>query len=775
MRLITFLIGFLFFSIEAKASLDSDIEVLFNQFKANYKQQPNSNICAAVAFVGSLNQQLLSSKIEKEVQNYRKMISAIVGRGAGVGGLKRPSSVDDKSYMATSNEEEVLHQAIISIESVRADEEPLDFKKDYFGEPGMAESFEVDALVQHARRVEKTVLEALSLKEFMNYPFDRKLESNNNLRMGRHEAIRDINFFKTPIPAIHRQRITDRTAKHFDGFLAAINENRITDELLNWDPTYKALPLVYLAVHGSDTVSVKEEILKNLKGERDANFSPYWLDIATNHIIEDPLLGCFSKPHLPSPNLPSSSSDLFRGSGDSRNKCENDNPGKVDSERNRLKKELIRRGLDSGVELSEEERKEVLKLLPELEFDEEFYRQLIYYKVINTQQIIHSDDLDQINFVLHKSIKYKNWSDVLKVLSLVNRGIEEKDLIPLKEKALKELLSSIQENGINIRTILDTLQRGVSFSQTDGLVKFYCDGLWKTYEKVLGLYPDNAMTIRKLMRGVLFGAWYDTFEYKKVANEIVQDLLGKNYLDEKMIQELSRQSWLDGKLGVQLSEKLPPVVPQVEESIETIWERKKKELRHEKYQAELIAAAKNEELIGRRKFLISLIDQEIPANQESIAGQSAPLLNDYIQIIKKADPDHSFKLDAVKLLVERISAYGDEAMKKLTQVLSIGAIQEIINTYPDTDLARFSLMGLLDKASEDPKKYASIIKDFIEEKKSLTPEFLYRVCVFCKKTNDETILKIAEEVFKEKLKGPEAKNYILYIGHMEKIIGHSFE
>ncbi len=496
MRLFILLLSLnVLFSLQAKsAGLEAETRHLFLEFKTTHVRKPR--ISAAVAFVEDLHQKLLRSQDEREIQDYRKMLAAIIGHGTGVGGLKRPKNETDKSYLATPEEQAIMRLAIIDIERVRNSSEEFDLSQDYFSTlPEAPNEFSKEAFNRHIRSIKRTALEILSLKNSIS-----NSRNFHELREIRAKALKNIDFFKFKTPAIHRQRITDRRATYFDAFMTGIEENKALEEVLKWEERFQPFPLIYLSTYGPDVLLAKEKVLEKLKtAESRTRFYPYWLELVST--VTDPA----------------------------------------------LKKDLLYQGLISQDKLSKAEKKLVVESLKGVEFDESFYNLLIEQRILDSEEKLLPENLRNFHFswaiehVLEQAIAREDWPTVLKVLALSDSGKDNPNLLQsIKEHALIILFDAARQGKVDIKTVIESLEDGIRYG---GDEKFYCNGLWEAYQVLLLVYGNQPEKLTKWINE-FFSAIFMFDEYKVLLSRIAQDLLEKDHLDLSTIQRFSGKDWI---------------------------------------------------------------------------------------------------------------------------------------------------------------------------------------------------------------------------------------
>ena len=223
----------------------------------------------AATFVGHLHATLLQQGSEEGVDLYSKAILAVIGRGAGIGGLKTPRSNTDKSYLLTPQEKAIVRPALIDAERLRRRE--LDFEQDcfgtrdaYFARAGRNDGG-VDALKYHAKKIQNIALQVFSLKVNINDPaqagnpdlYSHLIESLGHLDLSR--SVR--------VPEIYRVRAANHSLNAFDVFnMAFHDQSAMTEILREWRRPHRDIPLAYFTLQGLPN-SIPDDLIASVAVE----------------------------------------------------------------------------------------------------------------------------------------------------------------------------------------------------------------------------------------------------------------------------------------------------------------------------------------------------------------------------------------------------------------------------------------------------------------------------------------------------------------------------
>ncbi|MBY0281640.1 MAG: hypothetical protein K2W94_05720 [Alphaproteobacteria bacterium] len=272
MRFLFFLILFCLTSIPTfSAAIDDfiDLESRIKGWYTEYKvSAPPSTkeLRHPATFVGDLHRHLLEQETEDGVELYSRAILAVVGRGAGVGGLKLPRNDEDRSHLLTKQERTIVKSALIDAERLRRRD--LDVAVDYFGTPDAYFARANDeakryTLIKHAKAVQDIAFQVHSLKDCIEAP--EKAE-DERMRLHLLKALTHLNLAKLKSPKIYTTRHSKRTLSRFDVFNLALHDQSTAVEILSkWGP-YRDVPLAYFLAQESDDYSpeIKGILLKEM-------------------------------------------------------------------------------------------------------------------------------------------------------------------------------------------------------------------------------------------------------------------------------------------------------------------------------------------------------------------------------------------------------------------------------------------------------------------------------------------------------------------------------
>jgi len=260
MRLLISLFLFWCIPISAFAAAIDDSIDLENRLRHWYgeykKTAPASTLTLkrSATFVGHLHNQLLRQETEEGVELYSRAILAVIGRGAGVGGLRTPRNYEDKSHLLTPEEKAIVKPALIDAERLRRRwsgwaEDYFGSEDSYYAKVGSNEDAQY-ALDSHKNIIERKAVQIWNLKNCIDTPSN---SANEKVRPNLADALRWLDLSQTATwhPKIYDIRGANDTYSNFDVFNMAFYDSRDLDGILfDWDATYRYIPITYFVIHG---------------------------------------------------------------------------------------------------------------------------------------------------------------------------------------------------------------------------------------------------------------------------------------------------------------------------------------------------------------------------------------------------------------------------------------------------------------------------------------------------------------------------------------------
>lgn len=247
--------------VDDSIDLESHIRVWYTEYK---RSAPPSipTLRRSATFVGHLHNQLLQQETEEGVELFSRAILAVIGRGAGVGGLRVPRNDTDKSYLLTPAEKAIVQPALLDAEKLRRKE--FDIAQDYFGTPDQyfakARSDQIeDALRQHAKKVHNIASQVHSLAVAINEP---QAIQDDFIHENLIEALQHLKLSSSVmIPEIYRVRAANHSLNYFDVFNMAFHDPSAMREILTkWDQPRHDIPLAYYTLQGLPN-SIPEDLI----------------------------------------------------------------------------------------------------------------------------------------------------------------------------------------------------------------------------------------------------------------------------------------------------------------------------------------------------------------------------------------------------------------------------------------------------------------------------------------------------------------------------------
>ncbi|MBY0461859.1 MAG: hypothetical protein K2Q34_01595 [Alphaproteobacteria bacterium] len=490
MRFLLFFI--LFFFSNAPFLLASDIDPIalegqIRTWYTDYKRTatlPTKELRRSATFVGHLHRHLLEQDTEEGVDLYSRAILAVVGRGAGVGGLRTPRNDADKSYLLTSEEKAIVKSALIDAERLRRKE--LDLATDYFGTPEdyfkkAKDGEQKFALSKHAKVVQNMARKIFSLHVYINDP-----EMAREQEMSPHllKALTHLDLSKsTTLPRIYQTRHSIRNLSDFDIFnMAFLDQSAMTEILTQWGHPRHDIPLVYYTLQG----------------------------------------------------LPNSISDDLR--------------------------------TPVAQEISTLSSKRLAKrLLTETGQTEE-----AILETLGTKSIRGIQSTLILEIFLNKYLPETGGAsmDPNMLLHLFKMAGKEIDNDPHRTeiclRALERFMRACPD--CPLAQIVEALISGISYSPNDQMTDFYLEGIRKVYLAASERYHDTDKS--KILESIrpVFGAVYESKEYKELINTILAGLLKMDCLGIKDIGKFADGSWVNSpneqalvdKFGVLVQEMVDP-------------------------------------------------------------------------------------------------------------------------------------------------------------------------------------------------------------------------
>lgn len=257
MRFLLFFILFCFSNVPILLASDIDpiaLEEAIRGWYADYKRTaplPTKELRRPATFVGYLHQNLLQEQTEEGVECYSAAILAVIGRGAGVGGLRTPRNGTDTSYLLTPKEKAIVKSALIDAERLRRRE--LNFEQDYFGPPesyfkSAKNDLEGSAIRKHAGALQNIAREIFSLNVCINDP---EMTKDKGMKIHLLKALTHLDLSKLTSPKIYETRGLRENLRDFDTFNMAFRDpSAMTKILTEWGHPRHDIPLAYYTLQG---------------------------------------------------------------------------------------------------------------------------------------------------------------------------------------------------------------------------------------------------------------------------------------------------------------------------------------------------------------------------------------------------------------------------------------------------------------------------------------------------------------------------------------------